>query len=64
MKRFLTLITSIEYWFDFTVGYMMTRPSNLPFYHRVMYQRYGERYCTKEQFEAYWDEISYMDVLD
>jgi len=44
----------LMFWFDFTVGYMMTNPSKLPFYHRMMWETYGTMYCTQEQWEKYW----------
>ena len=45
----------ILFWFDYVVGYVMTNPRKLPFYHRYMYETYGEWYCTEEQFQEYWD---------
>ena len=51
----------ILFWFDYTFGYIMTNPRNLPFYHRAMWERYGELYCTEEQFHKYWDEAEYAE---
>ena len=55
------LLTTLQFWFDYTVGYMVTHPSKLPFYHRMMFETYGTRYCTEEQFHQYWDEAGYID---
>jgi hypothetical protein len=33
----------------------MTNPHKLPFYHRYMREKYGDRYWTKEEFAEYWD---------
>ena len=51
------LITTLEFWFDFTIGYMLTNPRKRPFYHRVMFERYGSRYCTQEQYDEYWESL-------
>jgi hypothetical protein len=50
------MIDSFLYWFEYVVGYIMTHPSKLPFYHRYMWEKYGTRYCTEEQFDEYWRE--------
>ena len=50
----MKLLTSIEFWFDYTVGYMMTHPSKVRRYHRYMYTKWGTRYCSKEDFDEYW----------
>ena len=54
MKYFLTIFYEACYWFDYVIGFIMTNPHRLPFYHRYMYQKYGERYCSKEAFDRYW----------
>jgi hypothetical protein len=51
----LKLLESFQFWFDFVIGYVMTNPHKLTYYHRYMYERYGTRYCTKEEFEIYWN---------
>ena len=53
-----SLFTNFNFWFDFTIGYMLTNPRNLPFYHRRMHETYGPRYCTEEQFQKYWHDVS------
>lgn len=53
MKR---LFTNIHYWFDYLVGYVMTNPKRLPKYHKYMYKKWGTRYCSKEDFDNYWEE--------
>lgn len=52
MRAFKT----IEYWFDYMVGYMMTNPKKRHRYHRYMYVKWGARYCSKEDFDKYWEE--------
>ena len=32
---------SLTFWFDYLIGYMLTHPSKLPYYHRMMYEKYG-----------------------
>jgi hypothetical protein len=59
MEKLLNLLTQFTCWFayqfDYIVGYIMTNPHKLPLYHRMMWEKYGERYCTKEQFDEYWN---------
>lgn len=50
MKR---ILKNIEYKFEYVVGYILTNPKNLPQYHRYMYEKWGERYCKKKDFEDY-----------
>jgi hypothetical protein len=45
----------IMFWFDYVVGYVMTNPHKLPYYHRMMYETYGEWYCSEEEFRQIWD---------
>ena len=61
MNKIVNLIQTITFWFEFTVGYMLTSTQNLPFYHRMMYETYGTRYCSPEQFQHYWDQIAHLD---
>lgn len=56
--QLLRLGYCFAYYFDYVVGYMLTHPRNRPFYHRMMWEKYGTRYCTKEQFDEYWNEQS------
>jgi hypothetical protein len=35
----------------------MTNPHKLPLYHCYMYEKYGDKYCSKEEFAKYWDSI-------
>jgi hypothetical protein len=58
MEKFLN---HYLYWFDYLAGYMMTNPRNLPFYHRYMYEKYGTRYCSQEQFDQYWNDAGYSE---
>ena len=51
------MLKNLEYWFDYIIGYIMTSPRNLPFYHSQMYKKWGTRYCSEEQFQQYWDQI-------
>lgn len=53
MKR---LLTNVNYWFDYVVGYMMTNPRKKDRYHRYMYTKWGKRYCSREEFDRYWEE--------
>ena len=55
MKR---LLTWIEYKFDYVMGYIMTNPMDLPRYHRYMYTKWGERYCTKEEYDEYLESLN------
>jgi len=54
----IKLLTLFQYWFDFVVGYILTKPHKLMYYHRYMYEKYGHMYCTEEQFDEYWDGLS------
>ena len=56
-KTLQKLIDKYLYWFDFIIGYMLTSPRKLPYYHRYMYEKYGTRYCSQAQFEEYWNAI-------
>ena len=49
---------SLTFWFDYLIGYLLTHPYKLPYYHRMMYEKYGTRYCTEEQFQKYWHDVS------
>jgi hypothetical protein len=49
------IYTHLIWVMDYYVGYLMTNPRKLPFYHRMMYEKWGNRYCTREQFEEYWN---------
>lgn len=53
----IKFINEFAYWFEFIFGYMSTSPHNLPFYHRMMYEKYGTRYCSQEQFDEYWRSL-------
>ena len=48
-------LNSFLYWFEYLVGYIMTKPDRLPMYHRYMYEKYGTKYCTQQQFDEYWN---------
>lgn len=50
-----SFILSFCFWFDYVIGYVLTNPRKLAYYHRYMYEKYGTRYCTKEQFDEYWN---------
>jgi len=57
------MIASFLYWFEYVVGWIMTSERNLPLYHRYMYEKYGTKYCTKEEYDQWLnqqqrDEIS------
>ena len=52
LERF---IYCFAYHFDYVIGYILTNPHKLPLYHRHMWEKYGTKYCTKEQFEEYWN---------
>jgi hypothetical protein len=54
LKFILRTLDEFLFQFDRVIGYIMTNPRMLPYYHRRMYEKYGTRYCTKEQFEKYW----------
>ena len=47
----------LQFYFDYYVGYFLTHPAKRPFYHCQMYKLYGNWYCTKEEFEAYWNNL-------
>ena len=53
----LKLITEIDWYIDYIFGYMSTHPSKLPYYHSYMYKKWGNRYCSEQQFQEYWDQI-------
>ena len=61
MKLIERLLDSFMYWFDYAVGYVMTNPHKLPYYHRYMRTKYGDRYCSKEVFDRYWRRITMND---
>jgi hypothetical protein len=50
MKRILNYI---EFKWDYVVLYIMTHPNQLHRYHIYMYNKWKERYCTKEQLDDY-----------
>jgi hypothetical protein len=64
MKYLEKFIDSYLYWFDYIVGYVMTSPHKLPYYHRYMYQKYGDRYCSKEVFDRYWRMVTMADHVN
>jgi hypothetical protein len=45
------------FYFDYLVGYMLTSPRKLPYYHSYMFRTYGSWYCSEEEFQKYWDSI-------
>lgn len=49
-------LKTIEYWFDYVVGYMMTHPNKRRRYHRYMFTKWGTRYCSQEDFDRYWEQ--------
>lgn len=51
MKRFLK---TLEYFFDYTFTYMMFSPRKIHVYHKYMFKKWGERYCTKEEYDEYF----------
>jgi hypothetical protein len=51
----LNFISWCLFQFDYIVGYILTNPNKLPYYHRMMWEKYGTKYCTKEQFDEYWN---------
>jgi hypothetical protein len=55
MKNFLI---NLSFWFDYVVGYMMTNPNYYHRYHKDMYTKWGERYCTKEQYDEYLENLN------
>ena len=50
------LYKDFVYWFDFVVGYLLTHPSHRPRYHKYMYDKWGTRYCSKEDLDEYLKE--------
>ena len=50
MKKF-------QFYFDYFVGYLMTNPRKLPYYHRMMFETYGSWYWSEQEFREYWDSI-------
>jgi hypothetical protein len=56
------MVNSLLYWFDYVVSYITTHPSKLPFYHRYMWEKYGTRYCTEEQFNEYWEQHDHTGI--
>ena len=56
-KTLQRLIDKYLYCFDFIIGYMLTSPRKLPYYHRYMYEKYGTRYCSEAEFNKYWNSI-------
>lgn len=50
MKR---ILKNIEFKFEFFVGYILTNPKNLPRYHKYMYEKWGDLYCTKDEYDNY-----------
>ena len=64
MKYLAKLIDNYLYWFDYIVGYVMTKPHKLPYYHRYMYTKYGERYMSKELFDRYWRMVTMSDRVN
>jgi hypothetical protein len=51
------LVYCFAYNFDYVIGYVMTNPHKLPLYHCYMYEKYGDKYCSKEEFDEYWNSI-------
>ena len=50
------MINGFLYWFDYLAGYIMTKPNDLPYYHRYMWEKYSTKDCTDEQYREYWKE--------
>ena len=50
------MIASFLYWFEYVVGWIMTSERNLPLHHRYMYEKYGTKYCTEDEFKTYWEQ--------
>jgi hypothetical protein len=49
------LFNEFLYQIDYVFGYISMKPRKLPYYHRYMWEKYGTRYCTKDQFDEYWN---------
>jgi hypothetical protein len=64
MKYLEKFIDSYLYWFDYIVGYVMTNPHRLPYYHKYMRSKYGDRYCSQEAFDRYWRMVTMGDHID
>ena len=64
MKYFNYFIGEFAYWFDYLVTYVMAKPYKLPYYHRYMRQKYGDRYCSQELFDRYWRRVIMHDHQD
>jgi hypothetical protein len=47
------LLKNLEYFWDFTFVYLMYNPNYLHRYHRYMFRKWGERYCSVEEYQEY-----------
>lgn len=64
MKYLSYIVGEAGYWFDYMFGYVLTKPYKLPYYHRYMRQKYGDRYCSQELFDRYWRRITMNDHVN
>ena len=51
------LLFKLSFYFDFFIGYLMTKPTpeRLMGYHTYMFRRYGTMYATKEDYEEHME---------
>jgi hypothetical protein len=54
MKR---LQTEMVYLWDYYVMYFFFKSDKLLQYHRWMKRKYGDRYCTQEEYDNYIDSL-------
>ena len=53
-----TFFINLSYWYDYVIGYLLCNPHYLHRYHKYMYTKWGERYCTKEELDEYFQGLN------
>jgi hypothetical protein len=48
-----TFLKKLEWFYDYYFVYFMFSPNKLHRYHYYMWKKWGEKYCTKEEFDEY-----------
>jgi hypothetical protein len=56
------IIATFLYWFEHVVGWIMTSERNLPLHHRYMWEKYGTKHCSQEEYDK-WEEQQLRDEI-
>jgi hypothetical protein len=53
-----TILKKLDWVFEYYFVYFLFKPDKLQRYHYYMMKKWGDKYCTKEEYEEYLKTLS------